>query len=175
MRCGLKMTVFRPVAARLRQAMPVLLAPPPHRFRVAPEGQRQELALGGEALEPLDRDEAVDALELGPERAGDVEIVLRPARLRLHFEDHGIHRTLSFPSDAIIPSAIVPSARRHTAKSRPPERLGAFARTVETRDADIGELTVVELGELAALIGAPAPAPQQVEDAPPAAGNRNSE
>jgi hypothetical protein len=42
---------------------------------VTPEGEREDLARLGEALEPLDRDESVDVVEEWPELGGDIEIL----------------------------------------------------------------------------------------------------
>ena len=58
--------------------MAPLRAPALDRRLVAPERQRDVLAGLGQALEALDRDEAVDPLELGPELGREVEVVLRP-------------------------------------------------------------------------------------------------
>ena len=44
-----------------------------------------------QALEPLDRDEAVDAVEQRPEIGGDAEIGIAPPWRRLDFEDDGDH------------------------------------------------------------------------------------
>src|SRR5579862_1729822 len=52
-------------AGLLGRAVMLDVAPRRHRRLVAPEGKRQELGLVHEALEPLDADEAVDALQLG--------------------------------------------------------------------------------------------------------------
>src|SRR5205823_13053385 len=45
-----------------------------------------------QALKSLDRDEAVDLLELGPQLRGEIEIILAPARAGLDLENDGIHR-----------------------------------------------------------------------------------
>src|SRR5688500_20361339 len=59
----------------LRGAMLWHVAPLGDSLLVAPEGEGEDLALLGQALEALDRDEAVDLLELGLQSGGEVEIV----------------------------------------------------------------------------------------------------
>src|SRR5579883_3083274 len=81
-------------ALALRPLMPIMLAPAPYRVGIAPEGQRENLAFGGEALKPFDRDEAVDLLQIGAQHRSDVEIILFPPGLRLDLEDDGMHRRL---------------------------------------------------------------------------------
>src|SRR3546814_3692162 len=83
-------------AAALRRLVLGVLAPAHHRRLVAPERQRQHLALVGQAGEALDGNEAVDLLELGPERRRDVEIVALAPRLGAHLEDHHVHVRASF-------------------------------------------------------------------------------
>src|SRR3546814_5179252 len=78
-------------AAALGRLVLGVLAPAHHCRLVAPERQRQHLALVGQAGEALDGNEAVDLLELGPQRRRDVEIVALAARLRPHLEDHPVH------------------------------------------------------------------------------------
>jgi hypothetical protein len=80
-------------------------APPCNRFLVSEERERHNLAEFGEALEALDRDEAVDLLEEWNKSAGDVEILPSPAFRRPHLEDDGNHRCLPssrFRSDGIV-------------------------------------------------------------------------
>src|SRR3546814_11781717 len=60
------------------------------RLLVAPEGQRQNLTLDRQAGEPLDGDEAVDLLELRPERGGDVEVILVMVGLGLTLENYSV-------------------------------------------------------------------------------------
>jgi hypothetical protein len=73
-------------AMRLRRAVMRELAPGADRLVVAPEGKREQLARLLQALEALDRDEAVDGGEVLAQARGDVEILgragPRPARLR---------------------------------------------------------------------------------------------
>ncbi len=83
----------RAAAFKLRRVMARLLAPALDRLGITPKRDRDQLARLGEALEPFDRDEAVDRLDVGSERRGKIEIVLLPAGPRLDFEDHGMHRT----------------------------------------------------------------------------------
>src|SRR5438477_3950889 len=79
-------------AARLlRGAVLNLIAPAGDSRLVAPERQRQHLVGIGDALEALDRDEAVDLLQLGAQAGGVVEIALAPAVGWPHFEDDGDH------------------------------------------------------------------------------------
>src|SRR2546430_15975617 len=52
------------------------IAPRGNRGLVAEERQRQDLAFFGQALEPLDRDEAIDGLEDRPQFGGEIEILL---------------------------------------------------------------------------------------------------
>jgi hypothetical protein len=67
----------------LRRAMRSVVAPGTNRILVAPERQRQQLVRLGQAPKPLDREEAIDALEFWPQRRGQVEIALRsPLRSR---------------------------------------------------------------------------------------------
>src|SRR5262249_56334714 len=53
-----------------------VVAPGPHRVLVAPERQGQQLARIGQALEPLDRDEAIDVREVGAQGGGQPEIIV---------------------------------------------------------------------------------------------------
>src|SRR5450759_4973232 len=57
-------------AARLRQTVPLELAPALHRLLVAPVGKRQHLAFMGEAGKALDRNETILLLQLRPQRCG---------------------------------------------------------------------------------------------------------
>lgn len=59
---------------RLRGAMLGAVAPCPHRRLIAPEGERQEFVRIGEALETLDRDEAVDPVQQRTQIGGEPEI-----------------------------------------------------------------------------------------------------
>src|SRR6266481_4694686 len=76
--------------------MLLLLAPACDRVLIAPERQRQDLAMLAQAREPLDRDEPFDLLELRPQAGGDVEILLHAIRFRFDFEDNRVHRWASF-------------------------------------------------------------------------------
>ena len=67
------------------------LAPAAHRFLVAPERQGQDLAGLREALEALDRDEAVDLREQRPQPRGGVEIGVLAIGPGLGLEDHRDH------------------------------------------------------------------------------------
>src|SRR5882672_11466231 len=58
---------------------------------VAPEGEREDLSLVGQAGKSLDRDETVDLLQFGFQSCRDVEIVALTVRLRPDFEDHSDH------------------------------------------------------------------------------------
>jgi hypothetical protein len=58
---------------------------------IAPDRQRQQMALAAPAFEALDRDEAVDLHEFRPQRPGDVEIAVELGRFRLRLEDHCEH------------------------------------------------------------------------------------
>src|SRR4051812_43469727 len=75
----------------------LLIAPALHGILVAPERQRQQLARVGDALETLDRDEAVDRLELRPQRCGNGQVVVLAAGRGPHLEDHRNHLVL--PTD----------------------------------------------------------------------------
>src|SRR3546814_9151707 len=77
--------------SRLRLAMREMGTPSLDRLLVAPEGQRQNLTLDRQAGEPLDGDEAVDLLELRPERGGDVEVILVMVGLGLNLENYSVH------------------------------------------------------------------------------------
>src|SRR3546814_2530232 len=81
-------------SAALRRLVLGVLSPAHHCRLFAPERQRQHLGLVGQAGEALDGNEAVDLLELGPQRRRDVEIVALAARLRPHLEDHHVHVSL---------------------------------------------------------------------------------
>src|ERR1700761_1154875 len=61
-------------AFRLRAAVGFEIAPRRHGRFVAPEGERDELAGLGEALEALDGDKAFDAVEQRSQVGGDAEI-----------------------------------------------------------------------------------------------------
>src|SRR6185295_11186497 len=78
-------------AFRLSLAVALQVAPLAHRFLVAPELQRDELPLGGDALEALERDEALGALEVRLERADQIHVLGEPAFGRREFEDHRDH------------------------------------------------------------------------------------
>src|SRR5262245_58582037 len=62
-------------AFRLRGAMLLQVTPLLDRFFIPPEGEGKELAFLGQALEALDRDEAVDLLQMRTQCGGDTEIV----------------------------------------------------------------------------------------------------
>src|SRR5471030_1922284 len=70
------------------------VAPRLYRRLVAPEGEREQLLVVDQALEALDRQEAVDLLELGLQGSRDVEIGLLAAVSGPDFEDHCDHRLL---------------------------------------------------------------------------------
>src|SRR4051794_20796464 len=91
-----QMIVGKNVCAALGLGTPVLhrVAPGRNGRVVAPERQRQDLALLGQALEPLDRDEAVDGLQDRLQVGREVEISLAVFRLRPALEDHGDHERL---------------------------------------------------------------------------------
>src|SRR5580704_5165250 len=78
-------------AGALGLAVLLVAAPARDRRFVAPEGQRQDLAFLGQALEAFDRDEAIDLFEFGSQLRGDFEIVLAPLRFRLDLENDRIH------------------------------------------------------------------------------------
>src|SRR5688572_19483132 len=78
-------------ALGLRGAVLGDIAPARDRVLVAPEGEGEDLALVAQALEPLDRDEAVDLLELGLQRGGQVEIVAAVIGVGPDFENDGDH------------------------------------------------------------------------------------
>ena len=78
-------------AALLRRTVVLDVAPRRDRRFVAPERERQELGVVGQALEPLDAEEPVDVLQLGLQLGGDVEIGLLVAVGRPDFEDDGDH------------------------------------------------------------------------------------
>src|SRR5690606_13211849 len=44
---------------------------------IPPEGKRNILPLRGQALEPFDRDESIDPLQLFPQLRGEIEVALR--------------------------------------------------------------------------------------------------
>ena len=67
---------------------------------VAPEGQREHFAGLREALEALDRDEAVDFVEQRAQFGGDAEVVVSPFGVRLDFENHRDHGAANFPCGA---------------------------------------------------------------------------
>src|SRR5205807_2854251 len=76
---GLALAVLRHVAPRFNGGL------------IAEKRQRKQFSLLGEALEPLDRDEAVDGFQDRPQPGREVEIVLLMFRLRPDFEDDGDH------------------------------------------------------------------------------------
>ena len=76
----------------LRGMMLDVLEPGDDGRLVAPERYREDLALGGEAGEALDRDEPVDPLQGRPQRRGQIQIILLPARPGHHLEDYDEHR-----------------------------------------------------------------------------------
>lgn len=63
-------------------------APGPCLF-VAPHRQREQLVRMGQALEPLDGDEALHLAEPRAETSREIEVRLRGARMRPDLEDHG--------------------------------------------------------------------------------------
>ena len=77
------------------------VAPGGDGFLIAKERQRQDLAFLGQALEPLDRDEAVDGFQDRLQFGRKVEIFLLVLRLRPDFENHGDHGHL--PGASIWP------------------------------------------------------------------------
>src|SRR5882757_927364 len=66
---------------------------PPCRDRlfVTEERQRQNLAFLGQALEPFDRDKAVDGFQDRPQFSREIEIFASMLRLGPDFEDHSYH------------------------------------------------------------------------------------
>src|SRR5688572_5194718 len=79
-------------------------APAAHGCFVTPERERQNLARRRQALEPLDREEAVDVLEQRPQARGHVQICILAVVARNAFENHGDHRYLlnrtgNFPAE----------------------------------------------------------------------------
>src|SRR6266850_5751243 len=104
--------------------MLVLLAPARDRVLIAPKRQRQDLAILGQALEPFDRDEPFDLLELRAQPGGDVEILLHAIRLGFDFEDNRVHRSVELPSPRVAAHrdswriAIVGSVSAHSQKHR---------------------------------------------------------
>jgi hypothetical protein len=66
-------------------------APAPDGLVVAPELQGEELAFLVEALEALDRDEAVDLLDFRAQGRGEPQVVVPAARGRPELEDDGHH------------------------------------------------------------------------------------
>src|SRR3546814_17582025 len=77
--------------SRLRLAMREMGTPSLDRLLVAPAGQRQNLTLDRQAGEPLDGDEAVDLLELRPERGGAVEVILVLVGLGMNLSNQTVH------------------------------------------------------------------------------------
>src|SRR6266446_1611005 len=104
--------------------MLLLLAPACDRVLVAPERQRQDLAILAQAREPLNRDEPFDLLELRPQAGGDVEILLHAIRLGFDFKDNRVHRSVELPSRQVEAHrdswriAIVASVSAHSQKRR---------------------------------------------------------
>src|SRR5882757_8607156 len=80
---------------------------------VAKERQRQDLALLGQALEPLDRDKAIDGFQHRPELGRKVEIFLLVLRLRPDLENHCNHvDLLAFDSLKASPVAETSAPRQ---------------------------------------------------------------
>ena len=77
----------RPPEATVR----LQFAPATYARLVAPERQRQQLARLREALEALDRDEAVDRVELLAQAGGQLEVRVGVPFARHDFEDDGDH------------------------------------------------------------------------------------
>src|SRR3546814_3798217 len=106
------------------------------RLLVAPEGQRQNLTLDRQAGEPLDRDEAVDLLELRPERGGDVEVILVMVGLGLNLENYSVHgifsggnRSHSLPRSASLAKPSKAAAYRQGSRKSPTALTVATAET----------------------------------------------
>jgi hypothetical protein len=78
----------------LRAPVRAEAAPVADRLLVTPEGKRQELPRGRQALEPLHADEAVLLFEERAHLGRDGEVVVDAALRRFDFEDHGDHRRL---------------------------------------------------------------------------------
>src|SRR5690606_5826970 len=99
--------------------LPVLLrvAPGLHRLLVAPEGQRKDPARVRQALEELDRDEAVDAIEQRPKVGGDAEIGVAAALRRLDLEDDRDHDALPAACGAEASVRKMRSSRRMKRRS----------------------------------------------------------
>src|SRR6516225_3330567 len=83
---------YATASSLLCSAMANVIAPPRHGFCVAPKLQRQQLAGIGQALESLDRDEALDLFQLRAQPSRMVEIGFAFAIGRPYLEDHRDHR-----------------------------------------------------------------------------------
>src|SRR5262249_49167769 len=71
-----------------------LVAPGLHRLVIPPDRERQKLCRIGQALEALDRDEAVHLLQLLAQRARKPQIIVLAALRRPDFEDDRDHFAL---------------------------------------------------------------------------------
>src|SRR5206468_10050718 len=75
----------------LNAAMSLEVSPAPHCLFVPPIRKRQDFSRRDKALESLDRDKAVDFLQLRAQRSCRVEIGVCLTWMRYGFENHGDH------------------------------------------------------------------------------------
>src|SRR5262245_46617924 len=101
----------RATARALHLAMLLEIAPLTHRFLVAPEREREDFLRRRQALEALDRQEAVDVGEQRPQPRGGVQIRILLCVLRDAFEDHCDHG-FSFSGSTGNPWVRLPSSLR---------------------------------------------------------------
>src|ERR1700676_2247552 len=81
----------RRAALALGFAMLRHIAPCRYRTFIAKKRQRQDLALLGQALEPFDRDEAIDGFQYRLQFSREVEVFLLVLGLRPDFENDSYH------------------------------------------------------------------------------------
>src|SRR5262249_43541743 len=99
-------------ALGLAGAVLLLIAPTRHRLLAAPERQRQKLAGVAQALEALDRNKAVNLLELGAQRRCDRKIVFLAPGSWPDLEDHGNHDRLHTTAATILRRAASVAIRK---------------------------------------------------------------
>ena len=78
-------------ALGLDRAMRGAVPPRADRFFVIEKGERQKLARLGQTLKPLNRDESVDRLEIGPQRRRQLKVGLGAPLRRPNLKDHRDH------------------------------------------------------------------------------------
>src|SRR6266404_2956812 len=118
----------------LNAAMGLKVSPEPHGLFVPPIRKRQDFSRRDKALEPLDRDEPLDLLQLRAQRGCRVEIGVCLTRMRYGFENHGDHVGAPGLDASLqnVPSTKVTNVRSSRTMNRFVCAMAKFARASES-------------------------------------------